>query len=123
MSAFGARLKQIRQQKKWSQKDLSKRIGVSNVSISGYESGNRYPDTDTLSKLADVLEVSTDYLLGRDVPKWASTKDVTDLERVLKLNDDLEYRGEKLSNEDRQQLLRVIEAIFWEQKEEKRDQP
>lgn len=122
MSAFGARLKQIRQQRKWSQKDLSKRIGVSNVSISGYESGNRYPDTDTLSKLADVLEVSTDYLLGRDVPDWASTKDVTDLERVLKLNDTLEYRGEKLSNEDRQQLLRVIEAIFWEQKEEERDQ-
>ncbi|WP_232329776.1 helix-turn-helix domain-containing protein [Sporosarcina sp. P37] len=51
--------------KKLTQKQLADQIKVTHVSISGYENGNRYPDTDTLQRLADYFDVSTDYLLGR----------------------------------------------------------
>lgn len=59
------RLKSLRKSKRLTQKQLAQKINVTHVSISGYESGNRSPDTDTLQRLADFFEVSTDYLLGR----------------------------------------------------------
>ena len=66
---LGIRLKELRNQKKLTQKQLAEKINVTHVSISGYESGNRSPDTETLQRLADFFEVSTDYLLGRtDTP-------------------------------------------------------
>lgn len=62
---LSTRLKTLRNEKKLTQKQLAEKINVTHVSISGYESGNRSPDTDTLQRLADFFEVSTDYLLGR----------------------------------------------------------
>ncbi|MEK4026334.1 MULTISPECIES: helix-turn-helix domain-containing protein [Sporosarcina] len=62
---LGPRLKKLRTTKKLTQKQLAEKINVTNVSVSGYESGNRFPDTDTLQRLADYFEVTTDYLLGR----------------------------------------------------------
>lgn len=66
----GERLKKLRTKKKLTQTELGKIVNVTKVSISGYENGNRSPDTDTLEKLADYFGVSTDYLLGRtDTPE------------------------------------------------------
>lgn len=62
---LGPRLKKLRTTKKMTQKELAEMINVTNVSVSGYESGNRFPDTDTLQRLADCFDVTTDYLLGR----------------------------------------------------------
>ncbi len=70
---LSTRLKALRTKKNLTQKQLAEKINVTHVSISGYESGNRSPDTDTLQRLADFFEVSTDYLLGRtDVPAFTS---------------------------------------------------
>ena len=65
MFPFSERLRILRKDKGLTQEELGEKVGVSNVSISWYESGNRTPDAATLNKLADVLETSTDYLLGR----------------------------------------------------------
>lgn len=62
---IGERLKQLRKEYKLTQTDLGNKINVTKVSISGYENGNRSPDTETLTRLADYFDVSTDYLLGR----------------------------------------------------------
>ena len=64
-SMDGGRLRRLRKQKGLTQSQLGKIINVSKVSISGYESGERTPDTDNLRRLADFFDVSTDYLLGR----------------------------------------------------------
>lgn len=61
----GRRLRELRLKKKLTQEELGKIIHVTKVSISGYESGERTPDTENLSKLADYFGVSTDELLGR----------------------------------------------------------
>ncbi|QAS52841.1 helix-turn-helix domain-containing protein [Halobacillus litoralis] len=61
----GNRLKELRREKKLTQAELGKIIHVSKVSISGYESGDRSPDTENLRELADFFGVTTDYLLGR----------------------------------------------------------
>ncbi|TCS95443.1 UTRA domain-containing protein [Hazenella coriacea] len=47
------------------QKDAAREIGISNVTLSQYEKGIRNPDPETLLKLADLYNVSIDWLLGR----------------------------------------------------------
>lgn len=59
------RLKSLRTHRNITQSDLAKRIGVARTTYAMYEQGQREPDYDTLQKIADFYEVSTDYLLGR----------------------------------------------------------
>lgn len=63
-SIFSERLKSSRKDNGLSQKDLAIKTGVSQVVISSYETNNSEPKICHLSKLAEVLNVSCDYLLG-----------------------------------------------------------
>lgn len=64
MVEFGNRLRELRKQKKLTQKQLAALIGVKNSIISFYEVGDRIPSPEIIIKLATVLHVSADYLLG-----------------------------------------------------------
>jgi len=66
---FAKQLKRIRASKKLSQSDLANRIGLKPAAVSHFETGQRKPPLDTLTKLADALSVSVDYLLGRDLSR------------------------------------------------------
>lgn len=55
----------IRKKKGLSQADLGKMIGTSGDVIGRYERGDISPSVEVVSKIADVLEVSVDYLLGK----------------------------------------------------------
>src|SRR5690625_6544582 len=59
------KLKELREEKGYLQKFVADKIGVRSNTLSGYENGNRYPDLDMILKLAELYDVSTDYLLGR----------------------------------------------------------
>ena len=63
----GFRLRELRKENKMSQSDLGKLIGVSKVSVSGYENGSRIPSLDILNKILDIFGVSADYLMGREL--------------------------------------------------------
>ncbi|EGK13004.1 XRE family transcriptional regulator [Desmospora sp. 8437] len=62
---FPTRLKKLRLEHKLTQEQLGKKINVTKVSISGYENGTRTPDIETLQKIAEVFDVTIDFLLGR----------------------------------------------------------
>ena len=62
----GERIKIERIKRNLSQEQLGKLLGVSKVSICGYETGNRIPNMDTFIKLIDILDIDPNYLLGRD---------------------------------------------------------
>ena len=64
---LGYRLKELRKENKMSQADLGKLLGVTKVSISGYENGTRVPSLDILQGILDVFGVSADFLLGREL--------------------------------------------------------
>ena len=59
---LGFRLKELRKEKNLSQMELGKILGVSKVSISGYEKGNRIPSMDIFMQILDTFDVSADYL-------------------------------------------------------------
>lgn len=69
---FSERLKAARDLRKMSQGDLANKAGFQPSAISHFETGNRSPSFDNLKRLADALNVTTDYLLGRtDQPSLA----------------------------------------------------
>ena len=63
---FNERLKTLRIQRKMTQSELAKKIYISQPANSKYEVGTASPNPETLSKIADALDVSVDYLLGSD---------------------------------------------------------
>ena len=63
---FGKRLREARMRKKLTQPKLADAVGVALRTYQCYEQGIREPAYHILVRLADVLDVSTDYLLGRE---------------------------------------------------------
>lgn len=64
---LGYRLKELRREKNISQADLGKLLGVTKVSISGYEKGTRMPSMGVLLNIIRLFDVSADYMLGREL--------------------------------------------------------
>lgn len=62
---FPNRLKTLRNEHSWTQADLAQRINVSPKTIGTWERGTREPPIETITKLSDIFEVSSDYLLGK----------------------------------------------------------
>lgn len=62
MKSFGSRLKLLRNEKKVSQEELSKILGVSKSSISMYENNNREPGFEIMEAIADFFNVDMNFL-------------------------------------------------------------
>ena len=65
METLGERLKKQRLKQGLTQKEAANKLNINQVTYHGYEANKHKPDIDMLSKLADLLFVSTDYLIGR----------------------------------------------------------
>lgn len=64
MDTIGERILKARCYKNLSQTELARKINISNSALSRYENGTREPKLFILKKIAEVLNVSTDYLIG-----------------------------------------------------------
>lgn len=62
---FQDRLGRVMYDKGWSQTALAKQVGCHRSTLNSYLSGKKPPSVAVVCKAADVLGVSTDYLLGR----------------------------------------------------------
>lgn len=68
------RLRTLREEHGYLQKFVADKLGIKSNTLSGYENGTRSPDPSMLSDLADLYNVSIDYLLGRTDNKEALHK-------------------------------------------------
>lgn len=104
------RIKQLRMEKHLLQSDLAKHIGKSERIVGFYENGERDPSTETLLKLADLFDVSIDYLLGKT--------DVKNLESISLSDIDIAFAsGIKGLNEENQETLKnIMEGLLAKQK-------
>lgn len=63
---FASKLREVRIRRALTQQSVAEAINVSLRAYQFYEQGTREPSLDALIRLADFLNVSVDYLLGRD---------------------------------------------------------
>ena len=66
--SFAAILKDVRKQKKMSQTELAAQLGVTQQAVGKWESGRSSPDPTMLARIAEILNTTTDYLLGLHQP-------------------------------------------------------
>lgn len=101
---FGPRLKVLRKQKNWAQKELAAKVEIRFEQLNKYESGLNTPPAEMLIKLADVLGISVDYLLTgnpvEDSPLASS--------RLFKRFQELE----RLPADDQETVIKVIDAMI-----------
>ena len=102
--AFGARLKALRKQKGWAQKELAALVEIRFQQLNKYESGLNIPPAEMLVKLADALGVTVDFLLTgnpvEDTPLANSR-----LFRRFKVL-------EALAQDDQETVIKVIDAMI-----------
>lgn len=67
MESIGSKISKLLEGKGITQRDLAKMVGVTEVTISRYINGIREPKGSILNDIAIALNVSSDYLLGRNV--------------------------------------------------------
>ena len=94
ISGFSDNLKKAREIKGLSQTELAKRSGLQPSAVSHFETGRRAPSFDNLKRLADTLEVTTDFLIGREIDPTTSGPT---LESIFR-------NAQEMADDDRQQL-------------------
>lgn len=65
MEIFQKRLIEQRRIYGYTQRQVAQMLGIAQPSYIRYENGSSEPTQETLVKIADIFDVSTDYLLGR----------------------------------------------------------
>ena len=65
MESFKDRLKALRKEKRFTQREMGEYLGITMRAYQSYEQGSRYPEFPGLINLADFFDVSLDYLVGR----------------------------------------------------------
>lgn len=72
---FGKRLNLIRKQRGFTAQQMADLLTVSLRTYRNYESEHSYPSLEALVKISDILDVSIDFLLGRD--QWLKSHGVS----------------------------------------------
>ena len=97
----------IRDKKGWSQADLGKLVGTSGDIIGKYERDEVKPSIEVASKIADALEVSLDYLVGKTSVEIDS--------RTLNRLQDIQ----KLNEHDKATVFEMVDAFLRDRKAKK----
>ena len=69
------RIKQLREEKKWTQLELSQKMNCAMSSIAMYENETRNPSLEVLVKLSEIFNCSIDYILGKSEIRNPEEKD------------------------------------------------
>jgi transcriptional regulator with XRE-family HTH domain len=104
MSAFAERLKLLRQSRNITQARLAKLLEIDPRAYSRWERGDNLPHLDTLVKIADVLQVTLDELVGRKEPSAEVKIRNHALQQLCQLADEL-------PDADQQALIQVMDGL------------
>ena len=102
--AFGARLKQLRKQRRWTQKELATKLDVRFSQLNKYEGGLHVPPPEKLVELSEILDVTVDFLLTGDQSDERPLHNTRLLERFRAI--------ESFDPDDQDAVLTLIDAMI-----------
>ena len=111
IEVFGKRLKELRKANGYTIEEFAKLVGISRSSLGYYENTDRLPDVEVLARIADALNVSADYLIGRTNTAALKGKMKTVCELTGLSDEAAEYLAFLVKNKDRGKLS-VINHLF-----------
>ncbi len=97
---FGDSIKKIREEKGFSQEELAKKLNVAQSTVGMWESGKRTPKLDELNRLARVLKITVNRLIGQSKER-----------KVELISNEIYVDGEKISDLDATDVDGVVEYI------------
>lgn len=102
--AFGERVKKLRKEKGWTQKQLGNKIGVTYAQLNKYEGGTNAPPIDKLHALASALETTIDYLVTGHLAENMPIYNTRLIQRFQEL--------ERFTSEDQETVIKLIDALI-----------
>ncbi|WP_436696869.1 helix-turn-helix domain-containing protein [Lactiplantibacillus pentosus] len=120
------RISNLRKNHNMKQSDLARQLQLDNSSMSKIENGTRKVSSDEILRIANIFEVSTDYLLGNNEkahksPDWATEEDRIDLDKLLQSTVPMGYKEMSWNAQDKEKVRNVIEGIYWDRLKELRE--
>ena len=107
---FGERLKKLRRQKNLSQQEVADQLGMHFTNISRYERGLAGPSSETLKKLAEILSVSSGYLIEGTLEDGVQAH-FEDRELLLQFQ-----QVQELPEEDKATVKKLLNAFLFQKK-------
>lgn len=101
---FGSLVAELRKQKGISQTDLASQLGIHKNVLGRYERNEVFPSIDIARKVADILEVSLDFLTGKEEVQI----DKVTSKRILEVS--------KFEEQDKDHIFSVIDAFIAKRK-------
>lgn len=103
------KIKKLRKDRGWSQGELAEKLGVHTTHVSRLETGRYAPSLELMKKIAELFEVTTDYLLYESVDNQGpvNLQDKSLLERMKLI--------ESLEEHDRKVIMGVMDAFLTRQ--------
>lgn len=97
---FSDRLRQMLKERGMTQKDLAAEAGITEAAVSHYLKGDRWPRASVLSRMADILGTSSDYLMGGT--EGDTDAEIREAKRLIARN------VRQLSLEDRMEIIHML---------------
>jgi len=104
-ATLGARIRELRLKRGWTQQELAERVGIQQKQISSYERGANVPSGQTFIALAEAFGVSLDYL-AQISPHSSAQAAIADLDLLEKVQ-----RVDRLDEHDRALVKDVMDLV------------
>ena len=111
VEVFGKRLKELRKANGYTIEQFADMVGISKSTLGYYENDKRMPDIEILARIANVLNVNADYLIGRTNTTAQKGKMKTVCEFTGLSDCAVEYLSEVVKNKDYAKLS-IINHLF-----------
>ena len=102
--AFGRRLKELRKQNKWTQKELAAKLDIRFGQLNKYECGLNAPPLEKLMQMSSLLNVTVDFLLTGENPDDTPLHNTRLLERFKAI--------QVFDREDQEAVIKLIDAMI-----------
>jgi transcriptional regulator with XRE-family HTH domain len=102
--AFGTRLKRLRKQKKWTQKELAAKLDIGFSQFNKYECGLHIPPIEKLIQLSELFDTSLDYLLTGSRSEEKPLHSIRLLERFREL--------ENFTTDEKEAIIAILDAMI-----------